>query len=267
MCTLLNDTLANCIGSQIQERFLTSFTRSLLIETSNMSAYECQRFITNPLSYVRDVCINVQTCGRRGVGAFNANLSYAHCWFDLVPWSTSLFGGASQVMLEPTAVLRPGLIQGYYVPYISYGNVVSTSADHIAPVLLDGVPRTLPPNSFVFTGGQNGCSLLMMNGSTPNTLSFLHYPNSDGKQQHYPILAQVGKTEADIILSIDFDIYGEPENPNACSFFLYNGTEWVAVTQPQVQGAINETWWRRSMSINRNMRPRYFKTSGGGVIP
>jgi len=167
--------------------------------------------------------------------------------------------------------MRAGLIQGYYVPYISYGNVVSAAADHIHPVLLDGVARTLPPYSFVFTGGQNGCSLLMMNGSTENTLSFLHYPNSDGKEKGYPILKQVGKTKADIIFSIDFHMYGDQNDdqyhPNACSFFFYNGTEWVAVTQPQVQGAISETWWRCSMSINRDKRPRYFHKSGGGVIP
>lgn len=210
-----------------------------------MSAFECQRFITNPLSYVRDVCINLQTRGRGGAGAFNAKLSYAPCWFDLVPWSTSLFGGASQVMLEPTAVMGAGLIQGYYVPYISYGNVVSTAADHIAPVLLDGVPRTLPPNSFVFTGGQNGCSLLMMNGSTPDTLSFLHYPNSDGKQNHYPILCRSGK-------------------PMPTSFF--QSTLTCTASLPTPMRAASSSTTEQSGSPLHNLRYRGQSTRLGGVV-
>jgi len=227
-----------------------------------MSKSECQRFLINPLKYVRDVCINLQTpSGKRSLSDFDANNCHEHCWFDLVPWSTSLFsfGGASQVILEPTTKRGDDLITGYYVPYISYG-VVKNHIDE--PVLLKGVPEKMPPRSFVFTGGQNGCSLLMMKGTEPNTVDFMHYPNSDGKESGYPLLERVkptAKTAEDIILSIDFDDYGEKYNPNACSFFYHDGKEWVAVTQPQVQGAVDMERKRCSMSINKNKRPRYLK--------
>lgn len=233
-----------------------------------MSAHECTRFRTNPLKFARDVCINLQGAGGIApVGGFNANRSYAPCWFDLEPWSSSLFSSASQVILKPTTEMAAGLLQGYYVPYISYGNVASTAADHIDMVLLDGVPKRLPAYSVVFTGGQNGCSLLMLKGRTEDTVSFVHYPNSDGKAKGYPLLDQVRKTAADILLAIDFDMYGEEAHPNAASFFFYDGTKWVGVTQPQVQGAISMSQMRPSMSINRSKPPRFITASGGGIIP
>lgn len=233
-----------------------------------MSAHECTRFRTNPLNYARDVCINLQGRGGHITGGFDANKSYSPCWFDLVPWSSSFFSGASQVMLEPTLTMAPGLLQGFYVPYISYGNVASVDADHIDMVLLDDVPKTVPPYSVVFTGGQNGCSLLMMTGTAPNTVSFVHYPNSDGKAKGYPLLANVGKAATDILISIDFDMYGETDNPNAASFFFHDGTQWVGVTQPQVQkpGMPDRERGRPSMSINKNKKPRSISLKGGGVI-
>jgi hypothetical protein len=231
-----------------------------------MSAYEVQRFLQDPLKYARTTCINLQGGGGHIVGGFDANRSYSPCYFDLVPWSTSFFGGASQVMLEPTVTMGAGQITGYYVPYISYGDIASTNINHKDPVLLDGVPRVLPANRFIFTGGQNGCSLLLMNGNAAGTVSALHYPNSDGKAAGYPLLGLVGKTAADIIIAIDFDVYGETDNPNACSFFYHDGTEWIGVTQPQVQGAADMTWMRPSMSINRAKAPRFVKANASGVI-
>jgi hypothetical protein len=232
-----------------------------------MSAHECTRFKTNPLKFARDVCINLQGAGGLvAPGGFDANKSYAPCWFDLEPWSSSIFSSATQVILKPTTTMAPGLLQGYYVPYISFGNVASKDADHIDMVLLDGVPKTLPAYSVVFTGGQNGCSLLMLKGGAADTVSFVHYPNSDGKKKGYPLLSQVGKTAADILLAIDFDMYGEENNPNAASFFFYDGGKWVGVTQPQVQGAISMSRMRPSMSINRNKPPRFVSATSTGII-
>jgi hypothetical protein len=241
-----------------------------------MSAYEVQRFLLDPLKYVRTVCINLQTAsGQIGSAAFNANKAYAPCYFDLVPWSSSLFGGASQVALAPTATMGQNQITGYYVPYISYQSVASTASDHIDPVLLDNVPKTLPANRFIFTGGQNGCSLLLLTGGAPGTVSALHYPNSDGKAKGYPLLAKVGKTAADIIIAIDFGVYGSgnPDDarhgtyhPNAASFFYHDGKEWIGVTQPQVQGPVNMEWKRPSMSINKDHPPRFVKANGSGIL-
>ncbi|MDB5316471.1 MAG: hypothetical protein JWO24_2315 [Rhodospirillales bacterium] len=232
-----------------------------------MSAHECTRFKTNPLKFARDVCINLQGAGGMvAAGGFNANNAYSPCWFDLEPWSSSLFSSATQVILKPQTGMGAGLLQGYYVPYISYQSVASTNLDHIDMVLLDGVPKALPAYTMVFTGGQNGCSLLMLKGGAADTVSFVHYPNSDGKKRGYPLLRQVGKTAADILLAIDFDMYGEEGNPNAASFFFYDGSKWVGVTQPQVQGAISMSQMRPSMSINRNKPARFITQAGGGVI-
>lgn len=229
-----------------------------------MSTYENQRFVQDPLKYARDVCINLQTGSGSGttLGGFNAKLSYTNCYFDLVPWSASLFA-ATQVMLEPTTTAAAGLISGYYVPYLAYGTIVSNG---MTPVLLDNIPTAGPPHRFIFTGGQNGCSLLLLNGTSPNTVSAIHYPNSDGKAAGYPLLAQVGRTAANILIAIDFDFYGETNNPNAASFFWHNGTEWVGVTQPQIQGQPDTSWKRNGMTINKARGARHISLNSVGVI-
>jgi hypothetical protein len=132
-------------------------------------------------------------------------------------------------------------------------------------VLLDNVPAALPPYKFIFTGGQNGCSLLLLRGSGLGTVAALHYPNSDGKGAGYPLLARVNRTAADIILAIDFDLYGETSNPNAASFFYHTGTEWIGITQPQIQGAPSTDWKRCSMTINTSRGVRKVTTKSVGV--
>lgn len=140
-----------------------------------MSA-EVPKFLLDPLKYVTKVCINLQTGSGSGTvigpGQFNANNSYAPCYFDLVPWSTSMVFSTDQVMLEPTTTNGLNLITGYYAPYMAYGTVTSNNAA-LTPV--DNIPKTLPPYKFIFTGGQNGCSLLLLRGTSPNTVCALHY--------------------------------------------------------------------------------------------
>jgi hypothetical protein len=230
-----------------------------------MSAAEVMKFTLDPLKYVLGTCINLQTASGSYVTAasFNANAAHAPAYFDLVPWSTSLFGGVSQVMLEASTANAAGRMAGYYVPYINYGAITSNNT---AMVLLDNVPASNPPYKYIFTGGQNGCSLLLLRGTAANTVAALHYPNSDGKAANYPLLAKVNRQKADIILAIDFDVYGETNNPNAASFFFHTGTEWIGVTQPQVQGAPSTDWKRVSMSINKSKGPLKVTASGGGVI-
>lgn len=225
---------------------------------------EVQRFQLDPLKYVTNTCINLQTgAGYAQVGAFDANKAYNTCYFKLTPWSSSLFSAASQVILEPQSTFEAGLLTGFYVPYLAYGTITSNNANLVP---LDNVSATAPIHKYIFTGGQNGCSLLLLNGTTPGTVCALHYPNSTGKAEGYPLLARIGRTAADIILAIDFDLYGEDQNPNACSFFYHNGTEWVGVTQPQVQGPANISWKRASMSLNPAMKPIKVSTSSIGTI-
>jgi len=232
-----------------------------------MSAAEVQRFLRDPLEYVKCTCMNLQTASGAGTaiqeGAFNANQAYSTLYCDLVPWSTSVFSSfATQVMLAPQTAFSPSMIPAYYAPYLAWGTIVSNSQ---SLVVTDDIPASNPAHNFIFTGGQNGCSLLLLKGTQPATVRALHYPNSDGKKAGYPLLDRIGATAADILLSIDFDLYGEAHNPNACSFFYYDGREWIGVTQPQVQGAVNMTWKRCSMSLNG--KPKKVSAKAIGVIP
>ncbi|HZH16031.1 MAG TPA: hypothetical protein VE057_16900 [Archangium sp.] len=215
-----------------------------------MSAYENGRFTQDPPRYARDVCINLQARSGAQSGGLKLAASHAPAYFDLVPWSTSFVSSATQVVLEGSANDAPGLIPGYYVPYIAYGSIASTAAAHIAPVLLDNIPEQSPPYRFIFTGGQSGCSLLLLRSATVGCVAAFHYPNSDGKAKGYPLLAQVGRSASDILLAIDYACYGDEQNVNGASFFWHNGTEWVGVTQSQVMGAPDLRWGRHSMSIN-----------------
>lgn len=230
-----------------------------------MSAAEVTKFTLDPIKYVQGTCINLQTGSGSGTSGIDSNAlnSYAPAYFDLVPWSSSLFGSTSQVMLKPATAMSAGLMAGYYVPYINYGAITSNGT---ALVLLDDVPAALPPYKFIFTGGQNGFRLLLLHGSAPNTVSALHYPNSDGKAAGYPLLSKVNRQKSDIILSIDFNIYGEATNPNAASFFFHNGTEWIGITQPQVQGAPSTDWKRCSMSINKAKGVHKVTTKSVGLV-
>lgn len=231
-----------------------------------MSKAEVQKFLRDPFTYVKFTCINLQTPSGAGTvippGGFNANQAYSPAYFDLVPWSGGLLTATTQVMLSAGTKFSSDLIAGYYVPYIAYGTIVNNGA---AMVPLDNVPASNPPYKFIFTGGQNGCSLLLLKGTQAGTVCALHYPNSDGKAADYPLLARIGKTKADILLAIDFDFYGTAQNPNACSFFYHDGTEWVGVTQPQVQGAANMDWKRPSMSLNGG--PKRVSSKAQGYIP
>ncbi len=227
-----------------------------------MSAAEVQRFLLSPTTYVKTTCINLQTRSMATPTAFNANLAYDTAYFDLVPWSSSLFGSASQVMLVPQVGAGPGLIDGYYVPYLAFGTITSNN-QALAP--LENVPKNAPAHKFIFTGGQNGCSLLLLTGNSADTVCALHYPNSEGKREGYPLLSRIGRTAADVLLSIDFDLYGDELQPNACSFFFHNGTEWIGITQPQLQGAPSRDWGRCSMSLNGS--PKMVSSKSAGTIP
>jgi len=228
-----------------------------------MSASEVERFKLNPLAYVKVTCINPQTpSGMIGNVAFNANLAYDTMYCDLVPWSKSFFGSTQQVMLAPQAAPSPKMIPAYYVPYLAYGTITSNNQ---AMQPLENVSATAPTHKYIFTGGQNGCSLLLLEGAVQGTVTALHYPNSDGKKAGYPLLSRINRDKSHIKLAIDFDMYGTDRQPNACSFFYHNGTEWVGVTQPQVQGPPSKDWKRCSMSLNG--QPKMVSSKASGTIP
>ena len=215
---------------------------------------EEQKFTADPIKYATQTCINLQTAGGYVASdGFDANKAYAPAYFSLSPWSTSVFSSVDQVILKPSIKSSINSIAGYYVPYIAYGTITSNNANL---VLLDGVPKSNPPFKFIFTGGQNGCSLLLLKSEYPAHVCALHYPNSEGKANGFPLLKNIGKTKEDIIFSIDFDLYGDGSNPNAASFLFHDGAKWVGVTQPQIQGAPDMSHKRNSMSINKAARVR-----------
>jgi hypothetical protein len=226
-----------------------------------MSAAEVERFKLDPKAYVKTTCINLQTqSGAVGSTVFNPNRAYDTMYCDLVPWSK--FGWSTQqVMLAPQAMYSPQTIMAYYVPYLAYGTITSNN-QAMAP--LENVSATNPAHKFIFTGGQNGCSLLLLEGATPGTVTALHYPNSDGKQAGYPLLSRINRDKSHIKLAIDFDMYGTAQHPNACSFFYHDGTEWIGLTQPQVQGAPSMEWKRCSMSLSGS--PKIVSSKASGVI-
>ncbi len=225
---------------------------------------ENEKFQLDPVTYAKSVCINLQTAGGMASQAgFNSNLAYSPAYFNLAPWSSSVFSSTKQVVLQPQATYKAGLIQAYYVPYIAYGTITSNNTDMVP---LWDVPVVDPPFRYIFTGGQNGCSLLLLKGDvTGSTVAALHYPNSDGKAKGYPLLERIGKTAADVILAIDFDLYGEDAHPNACSFFYYTKGQWIGVTQPQIQGGPDMKWRRCSMLINQSRGVRTVSETGIGT--
>ena len=70
-----------------------------------------------------------------------------------------------------------------YVPYIPEGTCLGGTA--LPKVQLD--PHGSP--KFVFTGAMNGCSLVIANDAAGN-LWGVHYPNSNGEKQGFPMLAR-----------------------------------------------------------------------------
>lgn len=226
---------------------------------------EVPKFLVDPISYASRVCINLQTAGGfvRDTSSFDANQAHSPAYFDLEPWPSGFFSSTKQVNLVPQLGAGPDLITGYYVPYLAFGTITSNNLDLVP---LDNVPKTHPPYDFIFTGGQNGCSLLLLNGTLPNTVCALHYPNSDGKAKGYPLLERINRTKDDIILAIDFDLYGTDANPNACSFFYFDGNEWTGLTQPQVQGPADRTQGRPSMSISSERRVTTLTSRSVGTL-
>lgn len=203
-------------------------------------------FERDPIAFCKTKCVNIQN-RQSGVKIFNARLAYQHAFFDLVPW------GSNQVVFTPKGSGewdgKDSILKGYFFPYIAYGDLTSTG--HAAVALKD-IPKTKPAYKYIFTGGVNGCSPMLLKGDA-DTVTAFHYPNSDGKAKGYPLLKEIGKTAADIIISLDFDVYGTTTHPNGFAFFYFFEGQWTGVTQSHKQGAPDKDKGISSMSINTAM--------------
>lgn len=204
-------------------------------------------FTRDPIEFCKNKCVNIQN-RQSGIRIFNARLAYPMAFFDLVPW------GKDQVVFTPMGSGiwsgKDTIIKGYYFPYIPYGDLTSTGHEAVA---LENIPKTNPAFPFIFTGGVNGCSPMLLKGSG-DTVTAFHYPNSDGKAKGYPLLKLIKKTADDIIISLDFDVYGTDHNPNGFAFFYFYKGQWTGVTQSQIQGTPDQGRGLNSMSINMGMK-------------
>ena len=184
------------------------------------------RFRANPYAYCSLVTVNIQTAsGDLGL-QFNANKAHETAYVDLVPWDKG--SRASQVVFSPSMQNRGGkLLAGYYVPYLAFGTITSNGAS----LQTLAIPKRNPKHPYVFTGGMNGCSLLLLE-HTDDAYLAVHYPNSDGREKGYPLL-----NGAKVVLDVHFDQYGSGSNPNAFNFLHFNDGAWTAIVQSQAQGA------------------------------
>jgi hypothetical protein len=215
---------------------------------------ENKRFLANPLEYCRSTVINLQGAGGFVTG-FDANQRYMTAYFDLVPWQGSgMLDYFSRKLYNPDQViLTPQLtpisngdsqIHGFFAPYRSYGEFTSGIASggsianksavvikaSIQDVMVE-VDQQNPAHPFIFTGGQNGCSLLLVDLGVPGKYTAIHYPNSGGKAQGYPLIGQ----QFQIVLESHFGMYGTTGDPNAACFFYHDGNRWTLIYQPQIQ--------------------------------
>jgi hypothetical protein len=201
-------------------------------------------FSRDPIAFCKRKCVNIQNT-QASIKVFDARLAYADAFIDLVPW------GNNQVVFTPKGSLvwtgKSTILKGYYFPYIAYGDLTSTG--HAAKPLKD-IPKNNPKHKFIFTGGVNGCSPMLLKGDDDRTVWGFHYPNSDGKEKGYPLLKMIGKSSSDIIIALDFDLYGTGTDPNGFAFFYFENGKWVGVVQSHKQGAPDMKSRINSMSIN-----------------
>jgi hypothetical protein len=207
---------------------------------------ENKRFLADPLQYCRTTVINLQGAGGHITGGFDPNQVHTTAYFDLVPWQeTGLVSSVKKLFSSTTeqVILSPQLglisngdsqIHGFYAPYREYGEFTSGiqggGTVTIQSVMVQ-VDQQNPTHPFIFTGGQNGCSLLLLDLGVVGKYSAVHYPNSTGKAQGYPMLPG----GAQIVLESHFNLYGTTNHPNAACFFYHNGNRWTLIYQPQTQ--------------------------------
>ncbi|MEK6239400.1 MAG: hypothetical protein N2C14_32180 [Planctomycetales bacterium] len=210
------------------------------------------KFVRDPIAYLKSTCVSMQTKGGLIGKDFDFRKAHEHAFIDFSPWSWGSF--AKQVVFTAKATGtwtgKDSILKSYYFPYIQYG---SLTGGHAA-VPLKGIPKTNPAYNFIFTGGVNGCSPMLLEGDSSGEVWGFHYPNSDGQKKDYPLLNLIGKSSSDIIISLDFKgTYGSKKHPNGFAFFYYQGTKWVGVTQSHLMGAANAKKGMCTMSINKDI--------------
>jgi len=224
-----------------------------------MSQGQNSLFISDPLRYCQTTCINASTPPHnRYDDNFNPNLRYQSMYANLKPWHSHAVLWKlrrkilSQVLFRPRPMHTSGTpIHGYWVPYVQAGIAAREGLKILQIPRHPGDTRR-----FVFTGGMNGCSLLLCEraGDAANYY-VVHYPNSEGRSQLYRLLGPYYT----IIMDLHFGIYMTSyevkhyaddvpviggstvynELGNAFIFLYYEGGEWTAIVQRQVDMGVD----------------------------
>lgn len=207
-------------------------------------------FLRNPVDYLSKIA--VLTIGSN-YGDLDANQPYASIYLNLVSIDSGLKSGNKVVCanFDSNPVGGDSSINASFVPYASEGDVKNNR--FLLPAL------ELPPNGrpkFIFTGAMNGCSLVLASNRFGRRYG-IHYPNSNGAINKYPLLTKAGyKYEK----SIDFYIIdGKPgygtrvdesrDAPgggwyNTFSFFYFDipTRKWMIICQPQIATMTKQTF-------------------------
>ena len=199
-------------------------------------------FLTNPVDYLSKVVVLTISSN---YGRLDPNNPYGSIYLDLVNVDSGIKSGHKIVCANFDLAPKAGdtQIKAGYVPYASEGDVKNKR--FLLPAL--ELPQTLT-TKFIFTGAMNGCSLILASNRLGRKYA-IHYPNSNGARNGYPLMARAGYTYEK---TIDYyrignkpyygtEIGGDREAPgkkgswyNMFAFFYYNNGHWNIISQPQI---------------------------------
>ena len=199
-------------------------------------ANETDHFLSDPRGYMSRVAIeSAFNEGSQPIGGdFNPAQAHALCYLRLEAVDGGMLSSPTRARVRFSMAPKFGdtSISCGYVPYIPEGTCLGGTA--LPKVQLD--PHGSP--KFVFTGAMNGCSLVIANDAAGN-LWGVHYPNSNGEKQGFPMLA---RDQLVLAKSMDYVSYGLPDKIvltlgvgawcNTFSFFYYEN-EWKILAQAQ----------------------------------
>ncbi len=152
-------------------------------------------------------------------------------YFDLEPASMTsneaylraAFLGTSFVPSGPKA---DTLIHAYWVPYRSHGQ----QGHGIGNVPYVDLPTNAPLYNIMFTGAMNGCSLVVTDPGTPNTIRVWH--DSMHEANTFNGLNVVARLDFDNASFNSPHFYGDATNPASFNFLYFNNNHWYVVSQP-----------------------------------
>lgn len=193
-----------------------------------MSNQQNELFLADPRAYLAKISVqNPFNLG--GAVKVDVDLDAAHAKLvmNLRPIDAGWFSAATKVAVEvgdkPDNIELNGdvAVTGGWVPYHNEGMVKEKKAE-IGKLSIPKAPSVFEPK-FVFTGAMNGCSFVLAEDYKKD-LWAVHYPNSSGAKNDFPLLNDAGLT---LVKSINYETtkhgegYGETatcwrRSPSSC---------------------------------------------------